>query len=160
MKTKMMICILGTFLVMRVNSFAGNLTEPFMPGSFTHADTSYTQADTSCCGDTTLFTYTTIPSIDAIASYPGGETALHQYFANHLQYPLMAKNQGIEGKLFVTITIKKNGEIAEVNMMNEIGGGCEEEVMRVLTAMPAWEPKKLGGEPVDSKCILSFNFQL
>jgi hypothetical protein len=160
MKINIAIFITGTFLMMHLNSFASNYSTSLTEGATIHADTSFIQADTVCCGDTTLFTQHPLTIPNELAKFPGGDQALHQYFNSHIQYPLVAKNQGIEGRLYVQITLSASGNISHLQILNELGGGCEEEIMRVLTAMPRWEPQKIAGESVESSFIFSFNFQL
>lgn len=94
------------------------------------------------------------------AQYPGGEQELERYVRNHIQYPRIAKEQGIVGKVIVAVVISETGNITDIEVIQGIGGGCDEEVVRVLSEMPAWKPGKQDGTNVKAQKIFSFNFQL
>jgi protein TonB len=109
----------------------------------------------------------TNPSVEApfmvqeeVASFPGGEQALQQYVNKYITYPTMAKQQGIEGKVIVSLEIDENGKVQEIEVIQGIGGGCEEEIIRVLSEMPNWMPTMQAGHQIKAKKIFSFNFQL
>jgi protein TonB len=97
---------------------------------------------------------------EEMAQFPGGELALQTYVKTQVNYPAIAKQQGIEGKVIVAIEIDENGEFQHIEVLQAIGGGCEEEVIRVLEQMPDWTPTLQAGHPVKTKKIFSFNFQL
>ncbi len=97
---------------------------------------------------------------EEVAQFPGGDQALQQYVKNYIQYPTIAKEQGIEGRVIVSFEIDENGKLQHIKVIQAIGGGCEEEVVRVLTEMPDWKPTVQAGHNIKSKKIFSFNFQL
>jgi periplasmic protein TonB len=97
---------------------------------------------------------------EEVASFPGGELALQEYVNSHVAYPMIAKQQGIEGKVIISLEIDENGKIQDIEVIQGIGGGCEEEVVRVLSEMPSWTPTVQAGHKIKAKKIFSFNFQL
>jgi protein TonB len=95
-----------------------------------------------------------------MAQFPGGELELEKFVQKNVQYPRIAKEQGIEGRVIVALVIDENGAITDVELIQSIGGGCDEEVIRVLSEMPVWKPTKQDGKNVKAQKIFSFNFQL
>ena len=87
----------------------------------------------------------TILSIDPIffdPEFPGGVSALEQYIKDNLQYPELARDYGIEGKVFVQFTVETDGSISNVSLLRDIGAGCGEEAVRLVKSMPRWIPAK------------------
>jgi len=97
---------------------------------------------------------------EEVAQFPGGELAFNQYVKKHITYPIIAKEQGIEGRVIVSVEIDENGKLTNIEVIQGIGGGCEEEVIRVLNEMPDWKPTMQAGHKIKAKKIFSFNFQL
>lgn len=97
---------------------------------------------------------------EEVAQFKGGEIALEKYVQSHINYPSIAKQQGIEGKVIVALNIDENGNIENISVLQGIGGGCEEEVVRVLSEMPNWAPTIQAGHYIKTKKIFSFTFKL
>ena len=97
---------------------------------------------------------------EEVAQFPGGDQALQSYIKDHIHYPSVAKQQGIEGKVIVALRIDENGKLSDIEVIQGIGGGCEEEIIRVLNQMPDWKPTMQAGHYIKTKKIFSFNFQL
>lgn len=72
--------------------------------------------------------------------FPGGEPARRKYLAENVNYPQMARETGIQGTVHVSFVIEKDGSISNVTLLRGIGGGCDEEALRVISAMPKWKP--------------------
>lgn len=87
-------------------------------------------------------------SADQMPEYPGGEAAMKAYIKKELKLPPTAKAAGISGKVTVSFTIEKNGEVKDVAALNDLGYGCTEEAERVVSSMPAWKPGVQDGRPV------------
>jgi len=77
-----------------------------------------------------------------------------------IREPAMAKDAGIKGKVYVTFVVDKDGSIADVKVLRGIGGGCDEEAMRVVKGMPRWSPGKQRGKAVRVQYNLPINFIL
>ena len=86
--------------------------------------------------------------------------ALYKYFAENIQYPEQAKTDGIEGKVYVRFIVMDNGDIVNVEVAHGIGGGCDEEAMRAVKAMPKWKPATHEAKPVNVQYVIPINFQL
>jgi len=92
--------------------------------------------------------------------YPGGEEARIAYLQQNIKYPEEAKELGIQGKVFVTFVVEVDGSITDVRVLRGIGGGCDEEAIRVVKSMPRWVPGKQRGVPVRVQFNLPIKFTL
>lgn len=91
---------------------------------------------------------------------PGGMEAFLGYLAKNIVYPEQARRMGMEGKVFVEFVVDKNGNLTDIRALKGIGGGCDEEAVRVLKAAPAWSPGKQRGRPVKVKMVVPVFFKL
>ncbi|MDE6410854.1 MAG: energy transducer TonB [Muribaculaceae bacterium] len=78
-------------------------------------------------------------------AFPGGETALQTYITENLQYPASAKENGIEGVVSVTFTVKADGSIGNIKIKRMVDPDLEAEAIRLVKGMPKWTPSD-GGE--------------
>ncbi|GAB3945483.1 M56 family metallopeptidase [Spirosoma harenae] len=90
--------------------------------------------------------------------FPGGMVKLGEYLGQNLKYPETAQKANVEGKVFVSFIVTTKGEIADVQLLKGIGGGCDEEAIRVVKAMPRWLPGRQSGEIVNVKYNLPIRF--
>jgi TonB family protein len=86
--------------------------------------------------------------VDDMPSYPGGETARNNFLANNILYPEQATQNGIEGTVYVSFVVDSKGYVSDVKILRGIGGGCDEESIRVVKMMPRWHPGKQDAKPV------------
>jgi len=98
--------------------------------------------------------------VDEMPSFVGGQIALSNYISVNLRYPDEAKKNQKEGIVYASFIVEKDGSITNVSIVKGIGYGCDEEVVRVLSAMPKWLPGKQKGNPVRVKLNLPVNFSL
>jgi TonB family protein len=98
--------------------------------------------------------------VEEMPEFPGGEKGLMEYASNNVKYPEEAKNKNIAGRVFVSFIVEKDGSINEVKVLRGIGGGCDEEAVRVIKSMPKWKPGKQRGKPVRVKYTVPVNFKL
>lgn len=92
--------------------------------------------------------------------FPGGEDSLYAYIARNIKYPETAKKEKIEGRVFVTFVIEKDGQVSSAKILRDIGGGCGEEAIRVVKSMPKWKPGTQRGNPVRFQFNLPVSFML
>jgi len=92
--------------------------------------------------------------------FPGGEEARVQYMVSSIKYPEVARQKGIQGTVFVTYIVEKDGTISEAKVMQGIGGGCDEEALRVIKNMPKWTPGTQRGEAVRVQFNMPIKFAL
>lgn len=99
--------------------------------------------------------------VEEMPEFPGGgEKALLQYLSNNIKYPAIARENGITGTVYVTFEIDQNGKVKDAKILRGIGGGCDEEALRVVMSMPAWKPGKQRGKPVRVQYNLPVRFVL
>jgi periplasmic protein TonB len=98
--------------------------------------------------------------VESMPEFPGGEAALYKFLAENIKYPQMAKESGIQGRVFVTFVVERNGKVTDVRVLRGIGGGCDEEAIRVVQDMPSWTPGKQRGKSVRVQYNLPVKFTL
>ena len=101
-----------------------------------------------------------IAVIEQPPTYPGGESALFKYLGNNIKYPAIARENGIEGTVYVEFVITKDGSVTNVVAKRKVDGGCTEEALRVIKKMPNWAPGIQEGKPVNVKYTLPIKFKL
>ena len=101
-----------------------------------------------------------IAVIEQPPTYPGGEKALFEYLGNNIKYPETARENGIEGTVYVEFVIAKDGSVTNVVAKRKVDGGCTEEALRVIKKMPNWAPGIQEGKPVNVKYTLPIKFKL
>lgn len=93
-------------------------------------------------------------------TFPGGDAALYKWLGENLKYPEEAKELGIQGRVFVSFVVEPDGSPSNVVVKRGIGGGCDEEAIRIVKAMPKWSPGKQRGQPVRVQFNLPIKFTL
>lgn len=100
----------------------------------------------------------TVVEIDP--EFPGGVEAMHKYIADNLSYPMLARENHITGRVYITFIVEKDGSISNVKTLRDIGGGCGAEACRIVRSMPNWKPGKQRGKAVRVQYNLPINFSL
>ena len=95
-----------------------------------------------------------------LAEFPGGFEAMGNFIAQSIVYPEQAKTDGVEGRVFVQFIVEPDGNIGDVTLFRGIGGGCDEEALRVIKAMPQWKPARFKGKPTRSRFQIPIKFML
>ena len=98
--------------------------------------------------------------VEEYPEFPGGEKALYEYIKNNVNYSELAIKTNIEGTVYVEFVVEKDGSISDVKVLRGIGGGCDEEAVRVVKSMPKWKPGKQRGQPVRVYYTLPIDFKL
>jgi len=97
---------------------------------------------------------------EVMPEYPGGDQAMMQFVADNVKYPQEAIDKEVSGRVMVGFVVEKDGSISDVKVVKGIGGGCDEEAVRVVNAMPKWKPGMDKGKPVRVSYIMPFTFKL
>jgi len=105
--------------------------------------------------DTTLAT-----TIDVYPLYPGGVEGRLYYLRRNVVYPKEAVEKGIQGVVMVVFVIETDGSVTNIQVSRGIGGGCDEEAVRVTRNMPKWTPGKRSGHPVRVMVKMPIVFKL
>ena len=102
----------------------------------------------------------TYEKVEVMPEYPGGEQAMMKFVASNVKYPQAAIDKNISGRVLVGFVIEKDGSITDVKVVKGIGGGCDEEAVRVVKSMPKWKPGKEKGKAVRVSYMLPITFKL
>ena len=92
--------------------------------------------------------------------YVGGMDAFYKYLTDNLRYPEQAKADNIQGRVLIRFVVMNDGSIVNVEVARGIGGGCDEEAVRVVKAMPKWKPAVSDGNAVNVQYALPITFKL
>jgi len=92
--------------------------------------------------------------------FPGGEAALQRFLRDNIRFPAIAREAGIQGTVVVTFVIERDGSVSNVRVLRGIGGGCDEEAIRVVSMMPRWTPGKQRGRAVRVQFNMPIRFVL
>jgi TonB family protein len=98
--------------------------------------------------------------VNEMPSFPGGDTERKRFFAKHIRYPLYAAENDIQGNIVVGFIVKKDGSLANVKILHGIGGGCDEEALRVVKMMPPWKPGYQNGKKANVLVTMPVYFKL
>ena len=98
--------------------------------------------------------------VEDMPSFPGGDVELYKYLGKNIKYPKIAKQNGLEGKVFVQFVVNEDGSISDVQVLRDVGGGTGAEASRVISNMPKWTPGKQRGQAVKVRYTVPVNFQL
>jgi len=98
--------------------------------------------------------------VENAPAFPGGDLARSRFLQENIKYPVMAKESGIQGTVYVTFVVERDGSVTDVKILRGIGGGCDEEAVRVIRNMPRWEPGKQRGKPVRVQFNMPLKFTL
>ena len=92
--------------------------------------------------------------------FPGGEEALLKFINQGIKYPTDAQEGGKQGRVIVSFTVKKDGSVADVEVMRGVYPSLDKEAMRVIGTMPIWEPGKEKGQAVNVRYTVPITFRL
>ena len=98
--------------------------------------------------------------VEQMPEFPGGVAEMMTYLSGNIKYPEEAKDKGISGRVFIGFVVEKDGSVNQVKVMKGIGGGCDDEAVRVVKAMPKWKPGMQKGKPVRVSYMLPISFKL
>jgi TonB family protein len=92
--------------------------------------------------------------------YPGGNKALYAFMGENIKYPQDAKEKGIQGTVYVSFVIEKDGSVSHVKILRGVSKSLDSEAMRVVKTMPNWEPGTQRGKAVRVQYNLPIKFTL
>jgi protein TonB len=98
--------------------------------------------------------------VEQMPQFPGGQGEMQKFLGGNLKYPEEAVEAGISGAVYVTFVVDKDGSIVDARVLRGIGGGCDEEALRVVRSMPKWEPGVQRGKPVRVQYNLPIRYSL
>lgn len=98
--------------------------------------------------------------VEQMPEFPGGVREMYRFLGENLKYPADAQRANVQGKIFVRFVVEKDGSIGEKNVLESLGYGCDEELLRVISLMPKWESGRQNGKKVRTYYTLPCSFTL
>lgn len=104
--------------------------------------------------DNTIYT-----KVDKMPEFPGGQVALVKYLSKNIKYPVKYKKEKINGRVFVSFVIDKEGKVTQPKILRSLNDECDAEALRVISKMPDWIPGEKEGRKVAVQFGLPVNFE-
>lgn len=98
--------------------------------------------------------------VEENAQFPGGDEACFKWLSEHLKYPAICQDQGVQGRVFVSFVVNKDGSIVDVEVKRSPDENLSKEAIRVVKSMPKWKPARQGNRNVRSRFNLPVMFRL
>ena len=98
--------------------------------------------------------------VEQMPSFPGGNGALLEYLATHVKYPVVAQENGVQGRVVVSFVVERDGSITDVRVVRSVDPSLDREAQRVVSSMPRWTPGKQNGSAVRVKYNVPVMFKL
>lgn len=98
--------------------------------------------------------------VEQMPEFPGGMNALLSYLAKNIKYPSVAQDNNIQGRVYISFVVNKDGSIVDPEIVKSVDPSLDKEAMRVIRAMPKWNPGKQRGKPVRVKYTVPVLFKL
>ena len=98
--------------------------------------------------------------VEEMPSFPGGQGALMSFLSSNIKYPVVAQENGVQGRVIVGFVVERDGSITDVKVMRSVDPSLDREAQRVVRAMPRWKPGKQNGSAVRVKYTVPVVFRL
>lgn len=98
--------------------------------------------------------------VEQMPSFPGGPSALMEWLSNNVKYPVVAQENGVQGRVVVSFVVERDGSITDVKVVRGVDPSLDREASRVVRAMPRWIPGKQNGSAVRVKYNVPVAFRL
>ena len=98
--------------------------------------------------------------VEQMPQFPGGDAALMKYLSSHINYPPMAAENGVQGKVILQFVVEKDGRVGEVKIARSVDKDLDKEAIRVVKSLPKFTPGRQNGYPVRVWYTLPVNFKL
>ncbi|MDH6534942.1 energy transducer TonB [Parabacteroides sp. 52] len=98
--------------------------------------------------------------VETMPSFPGGDPALLLFIKNSVRYPVIAQENGIQGRVTVSFTVNRDGSVVDAEVLRGVDPSLDKEALRVVGTMPKWSPGLQRGKPVRVKYNVPINFRL
>ena len=131
-----------------------------LPIRFKNESKSYSTALSDQVGELVILKEDQFEKADIPPSPQGQYDGWNKFISENLKYPKYAKEKGVEGTVYLTFVVGKDGSIENVEVLRGIGAGCDEEAIRLLKNSPNWTPAKTNGQVIESRMRLPIRFKL
>ncbi|WP_026474069.1 energy transducer TonB [Alkaliflexus imshenetskii] len=98
--------------------------------------------------------------VEEMPEFPGGDAALQRYLATSIRYPVIAQENGIQGRVYIQFVINQQGEVTNAVILRGVDPSLDREALRVVQAMPKWKPGRQRNRPVRVSYTVPINFVL
>lgn len=98
--------------------------------------------------------------VEVMPSFPGGNGALMSYLSSNVKYPVVAQENGVQGRVIVSFVVERDGSISDVKVIRSVDPSLDREAARVVKSMPKWNPGKQNGSAVRVKYNVPVSFRL
>ncbi len=98
--------------------------------------------------------------VEKMPEFPGGQEALNRYLVRNIKYPLLAQENGIQGRVVCQFVVNSDGSIVDISVVRGVEESLDKEAIRVIKSMPKWTPGRQGGKSVRVKYTLPIRFKL
>ena len=98
--------------------------------------------------------------VEQMPSFPGGPQALLQYLNSNVKYPVVAQENGVQGRVVISFVVEKDGSVTDVQVAKSVDPSLDKEAQRVVKSMPHWIPGKQNGSAVRVKYVVPVSFKL
>lgn len=98
--------------------------------------------------------------VEEMPEFPGGNAELLKYLAKSIKYPVIAQENGIQGRVICAFVVNRDGGIVDAEVLRGVDPSLDKEALRVIMAMPKWKPGKQRGKPVRVKYTVPVTFRL
>lgn len=98
--------------------------------------------------------------VEEMPEFPGGNTELLKYLATSIRYPVIAQENGIQGRVTCSFVVNRDGSVVDAEVVRGVDPSLDKEALRVIGLMPKWKPGKQRGKPVRVKYIVPVTFRL
>ena len=98
--------------------------------------------------------------VGEMPEYPGGPSAMFEYLSKNIKYPVVAEENGVQGRVIVTFIVECDGSISNAKVSKSLEPSLDKEALRLVKSMPHWIPGKQNGEPVRVKYTVPVTFRL
>jgi len=98
--------------------------------------------------------------VEKMPSFPGGDAALFKFLNENVKYPVIAQENGVQGRVICQFVVNRDGSIVDVEVVRSVDASLDKEAIRVIKSMPKWSPGQQRGKPVRVKYTLPVNFKL
>jgi protein TonB len=98
--------------------------------------------------------------VEEMPEFPGGDKELQKYIASSIKYPIIAQENGIQGRVYVSFVVNSKGKVEQVKIARGVDPNLDKEALRVINSLPTWKPGKQRGKAVKVSFTVPINFQL
>ena len=98
--------------------------------------------------------------VEEMPEFPGGPSAITAFINANVKYPVIAMENGVQGKVYISFVVNAKGKVENVKVVRGVDPSLDKEAMRVISALPDWKPGKQRNKPVKVSYTLPVNFVL